>query len=232
MMNPNPPTGESLTAAVSGQQFICILVADDQTIVRAGIRQLVARIGHVQIVGEAKNGQEALDLVRSKRPNIVLMDIEMPGLNGFEATRKITQDFPDVKVIMLSSFATEQYVVQAIHAGAKGYIPKDSEVTELTLAIQSALKNQTYLSPSVSKNFLKHVRAAGKSDAPATELDGQQLEILRLIAEGKEAKEIAFMLNSTLEAVEIQQMEIMTKLDIHHVAGLVRHAIRIGLVPL
>jgi DNA-binding NarL/FixJ family response regulator len=150
---------------VPTMKTIRILVVDDQAIVRVGIRQLVTQIPGVKIVGEARDGREALELVKSRQPDIVLMDIEMSGLNGMDATTQITREFPGAKVIILSTHATEPHVLQAFRAGAKGYIPKSSDVTELDLAIQSVAKDKTYLSPAVSQKFSKLVRSAGKNDS-------------------------------------------------------------------
>jgi DNA-binding NarL/FixJ family response regulator len=217
---PSEPPSQSEFNTQSITRFmkaVCVLITDDQTIVRAGIRQLVSRIGHVVIVGEARDGREALELVKTKRPNIVLMDIEMPGLNGFDATRRIVTEFSDVKVIILSAHATEQHVIQAIHAGAKGFIPKDAEVTEINLAIQCVSKNRTYLSPTVSQHFLNTVRSAGKCAAEKDKsssltLSAQQREILRLIVEGKTTEEIGFLLNISPKTVESHRAQIISQL--------------------
>lgn len=141
-----------------------ILVVDDQTIVRVGIRRLVTQIPNVIVVGEAGDGSEALELIGKWMPDIVLMDLEMPGMSGLQATAEIVKQFPGVKVIILSSHSTEQHVLQAMRAGAKAYIPKSSDVNELNLAIRFVQKEQTYISTELSEKFFSLVRSAGKSD--------------------------------------------------------------------
>ena len=138
---------------------IRILLVDDQTIVRAGISRLVGESSTLKIVGEAKNGQEALEKVKAHKPDVVLMDLEMPDMDGVAATRSIKATFPDIKVIILSGHTTGQKVLDAIRAGAKGYIPKDSDLTELGRAILNAMQGQTYLSPKITNQFLNFVRS-------------------------------------------------------------------------
>jgi len=138
---------------------IRILLVDDQTIVRAGISRLVGESSTLKIVGEAKNGQEALEKVKAHNPDVVLMDLEMPDMDGVTATRSIKAAFPDIKVIVLSGHTTGQKVLDAIRAGAKGYIPKDSDLTELGRAILNAMQGQTYLSPKITNQFLNFVRS-------------------------------------------------------------------------
>ena len=209
-----------------------VLLADDHALVRAGIRSLVDRIGFVKVVGEAGDGREAMQLVRSLQPNIVLMDIAMPGLNGIESTARIVKEYPEVKVIMLSMYTNEEFVLQSLQAGASGYLLKDAPIGELEQALSAVHHGDTYLSPSISDRVMKSYlsRTAGPT-APLQQLTPRQREILQLIAEGKNTKEIAFLLNLSGKTVETHRAQLMNRLGIHDIAGLVRYAMRSGLIP-
>jgi len=208
-----------------------ILLADDHTLVRAGIRSLAERVSGVEVVGEAANGRDALELIKAHRPNIVLMDIAMAGLNGLEAAARVIKDFPGVKVIILSMHANNEYVVQALRSGASGYLLKDAATTELDIAIQAVSRGETYLSPAISKRVVESYLKGGAPQAdPLSHLTSRQREILQLIAEGKSTKEIAFLLNLSVKTVETHRTQLMARLDIHDVPGLVRYAMRMGLV--
>jgi DNA-binding NarL/FixJ family response regulator len=228
---------------------IRILLAEDHALVRAGFRSLLQSFPNVEVVGEAKNGREALRLIEAHRPNIVLMDIMMPDLNGLEATRRITKEFPYVRVIILSMNAAEEYVLQAIRAGASGYLLKDGSITELEQAIRAVAAGEKFLSSAVSKYVIAgYVQRAGSPGASDTfagasgsigssgsawtieKLTPRQREILQLIAEGNTTKEIAKRLEISVKTVETHRMQLMERLDIHDIAGLVRFAIRVGLV--
>ncbi len=206
-------------------------MADDHTLVRAGIRSLAERVSGVEVVGEAANGRDALELIKAHRPNIVLMDIAMAGLNGLEAAARVIKDFPGVKVIILSMHANNEYVVQALRSGASGYLLKDAATTELDIAIQAVSRGETYLSPAISKRVVESYLKGGAPQAdPLSHLTSRQREILQLIAEGKSTKEIAFLLNLSVKTVETHRTQLMARLDIHDVPGLVRYAMRMGLV--
>jgi DNA-binding NarL/FixJ family response regulator len=208
-----------------------VLLADDHALVRAGIRALVEKIPSVQVVGEAGTGREALELVRSKLPNIVLMDIAMTELGGLEALPRITKDFPSVKVIILSAHANEEYVIRALREGAAGYMLKDSATTELELAINSVIHGKIYLSPSISRRVIDdYLQRVSGAVSPLEQLTSRQREILQLIAEGKNVKEIAADLDISVKTVESHRLQLMDRLNIHDVPGLVRYAIRNGLV--
>jgi DNA-binding NarL/FixJ family response regulator len=218
-----------------------ILLADDHTLVRGGLRALLKDLRGVQVVAEANDGREAFQLAESQKPDIILMDIAMTGMNGLEATTRITKEFPNVRVIILSMHTSEEYVLQALRAGAAGYLLKDAGITELELAINAVAKGETYLSPPVSRhvisNYMRRVGIeTGSEEAgerPALErLTFRQREILQLIAEGHTTHEIANLLNISAKTVETHRMQLMERLDIHDVAGLVRFAIRTGLVTL
>jgi DNA-binding NarL/FixJ family response regulator len=209
-----------------------ILLADDHTLLRAGIRSLLEKMPGVEVVGEAADGREALNLVKELLPSIVLMDIAMAGLNGLEATARIAKEFPHTRVIILSMHANEEYVLQTLRAGAAGYLLKDAATAELELAIQAVARGDTYLSPAISKRVIEDYlgRTTGEK-SPMELLTPRQREILQLIAEGKTTKEMAFVLNVSVKTVETHRTQLMDRLNIHDVPGLVRHAMRMGLVP-
>jgi DNA-binding NarL/FixJ family response regulator len=208
-----------------------VLLADDHALVRAGIRALMEKIPDVEVVGEAGTGREALELVRSTLPNIVLMDIAMTELGGLEALPRITKDFPSVKVIILSAHANEEYVIRALREGASGYMLKDSATTELELAINSVIQGKIYLSPSISRTVIDdYLQRVSGAFSPLEQLTSRQREILQLIAEGKNTKEIAAELDISIKTVESHRLQLMDRLNIHDIPGLVRYAIRSGLV--
>jgi DNA-binding NarL/FixJ family response regulator len=209
-----------------------ILLADDHTLVRAGIRSLLEKMpAGIEIVGEAANGREALELIRSTMPDIALIDVAMKELGGLEALPRITKNFPSVKVIILSAHANEEYVIRALRNGAAGYMLKDAATAELELAIKSVAEAKTYLSPSISRTVIdSYLERVGNVSSPLEHLTGRQRETLQLIAEGKNTKEIAGMLGISIKTVEAHRLQLMGRLDIHDVPGLVRYAIRSGLV--
>ena len=208
-----------------------VLLADDHALVRAGIRALLEKIPNVEVVGEAGTGREALELVRSKLPNIVLMDIAMTELGGLEALPRVTKDFPSVRVIILSAHASEEYVIRALREGASGYMLKDSATTELELAINSVSQGGIYLSPSISRTVIDdYLQRVGGAVSPLEQLTSRQREILQLIAEGKNVKEIAGDLDVSIKTIESHRLQLMDRLNIHDIPGLVRYAIRNGLV--
>lgn len=208
-----------------------ILLADDHALVRAGIRSLLEKIPGVEVVGEASNGRDALDLVRTKLPDLVLMDIAMKELGGLEALPRITKTFPSVKVVILSAHANEEYVIRALRSGAAGYMLKDAASAELQLAIDSVTQDKLYLSPSISRTVIdSYLERVGGPFSPLEQLTPRQREILQLIAEGKNTKEIADTLDISVKTVEAHRLQLMARLNIHDVPGLVRYAVRSGLV--
>ena len=211
--------------------MIRVLLADDQGLVRAGFKVLLESAADIEVVGEAGSGREALKLVRSKVPNVVLMDIAMAELGGLEALPRITKDFPVVRVIILSAHANEEYVIRALREGASGYMLKDSATTELELAINSVIQDKIYLSPSISRTVIDdYLQRVSGTVSPLEQLTSRQREILQLIAEGKNTKEIAAALDISIKTVESHRLQLMDRLNIHDVPGLVRYAIRSGLV--
>lgn len=208
---------------------IRILLADDHDLVRAGIRSLVQGVEGLEVVAEAGDGREALRLVRTQHPDVVLMDIAMPGLNGLDATARIVKAFPKSAVIILSMHATREYVLEALQAGASGYVLKNAAVDELEIAIRTVARGGKYLTPSVSGQIVNGVTRAPDTP-PAAALTPRQREILQLIAEGRSTREIGDLLHISVKTVETHRAQLMDRLGIHDVAGLVRYAIRTGLV--
>lgn len=211
---------------------IRVLLADDHTLVRAGFRNMLQKIDSVEVVGEANNGREALALIDQHRPDVVLMDIAMPALNGLEAVTRASEDFPNVRVVILSMHANEEYVLRALKAGAAGYLLKDADPAELELAVKAAYQGETFLSPSVSKKVTEYVRRTGSESSSLDRLTSRQREVLQLIAEGKTSREIAYALDISVKTVGTHRTKLMKRLGIHDIAGLVRYAIRMGLVDL
>lgn len=212
-------------------KVINVLIADDHTLVRAGIRALLEKLPGIQVVAETGDGREALRLIKEHRPDVTLMDVALPGLSGLEATRRIVKEFPEVHVLILSMHSGEEYVWQALSAGAGGYLLKGSDVAELALAISAVSRGEMYLSPPISKQVIKdYMRRVGGEESLPERLTPRQREILQLIAEGAATKEIARTLGVSVKTVETHRAQLMERLNIHDVPGLVRYAIRIGLV--
>jgi DNA-binding NarL/FixJ family response regulator len=219
--------------------LIRVLLADDHDLVRAGFRSLVQSFGGVQVVAEADDGREALRQIEIHRPHVVLMDIMMPGLNGLEATVRIAKDFPKTRVIILTMNAAEEYVLKAMRVGAAGYLLKDGNPAELEQAIRAVARGETFLSSKVSHHLVSgYVHGKARPDASGLtngndavdKLTLRQRETLQLIAEGNTTKEIAKKLNISVKTVETHRMQLMERLDIHDIAGLVRYALRSGLI--
>jgi DNA-binding NarL/FixJ family response regulator len=208
-----------------------VVLADDHALVRAGIRVLLEKLPGVKVVGEAGNGREALALVKTVMPNIVLLDISMAGLGGLEALPRLVKDFPSVKVLILSGHANEEYVLRALRCGAAGYLLKDAAAEELGLAIKAVAQGQTYLSPPVSRTVVdRYLQRAATAEGPGEQPTARQGEVLQLIAEGRNTKEIAHLLGISIKTAEAHRSQLMDRLDIHDVAGLVRYAIRTGMI--
>src|ERR1700731_1150762 len=208
-----------------------VLFAENHPLVRAGIRALLEKIPNVEVIGEANSGREALEMIKSKMPNLVLMDIAMSELGGLEALPRITKDFPGVNVIILSAHANEEYVIRALRSGAVGYMLKDAATAELELAIRSVGEEKTYLSPSISRTVINdYLGRIGGSVSPLEQLTPRQREILQLLAEGRNTKEIASDLDISVKTVESHRLQLMERLNIHDVPGLVRYAVRSGLI--
>ena len=209
---------------------IRVLIADDHALVRAGIRALVERIDGVVVVGEAGKGSEALELVRQLGPDLILLDITMPDGNGFEVLDQVTKLYPEIRVIVLTVHEAGEYALRAVREGAAGYLPKSAASIELEQAIQTVIRGERYISPETAQNTIFEVtNRATKRDLLAT-LSPRQCEVLRLIAEGKTTKQIAQVLEISVKTVETHRAQLMERLGIHDVAGLVRYAIIVGLI--
>ena len=210
---------------------IRVLLADDHALVRAGIRSLCQTLAGVEVVAEASDGAEALLLAERERPDVVLMDIAMKGMNGLEAAARLRERLPATKIVILSMHTSEEYVLLALRAGAAAYLIKDSATSELELALQSVMRGEIYLSPAISRQVVEgYVQRVGEGGA-ADPLTPRQREVLKRIAEGRSTKEIAYELNLSVKTVETHRAQIMERLGIRDVAGLVRYAMRAGLVP-
>lgn len=210
---------------------IRVLLVDDHALVRAGIRSLLGGMMDVVVVGEAASGEEALQLAERERPDVVLMDIAMKGITGLQAAARLRDQLPEIRVVILSMHSGEEYVLQALRAGAAGYLLKDAATGELELALRSVIRGESWLSPAVSRQVVEgYVQRVGGE--PGTDaLTARQREVLALVAAGKSTKEIAFTLNLSVKTIETHRAQIMERLGIRDVPGLVRYALRTGLVP-
>ncbi len=209
---------------------IRVLIADDHALVRAGIRALVEKIEGIVVVGEAGKGNEALELLRDLRPDLMLLDITMPEGGGFDVLEQVTKKYPEIKVIVLTVHEAGEYAIRALREGAAGFLPKSAASTELEQAIHAVIRGEVYISPETSrKTLLEYGKGATKRDLLAT-LSPRQREVLRLIAEGKTTKQIAQLLEISVKTVETHRAQLMERLGIHDVAGLVRYAIIVGLI--
>jgi two-component system response regulator NreC len=207
---------------------IRILLADDHAVVRQGFRMILSAHPDLEIVGEAGNGREAVDLAASLRPDVVVMDVAMPELNGIEATRRLTADNPHVRVVALSMHKDSVYVREILRAGARGYLLKDSVADDLVAAVRAVAGGEGYLSPAISNavldDYRKHVTD------PIDLLSSREREVLQMLAEGKTNKEIAVILNLSVYTVDAHRGRIMEKLNVHSINELVRFAVRKGLI--
>jgi DNA-binding NarL/FixJ family response regulator len=209
-----------------------ILLAEDHALVRAGFHALLQNLPGVEVVAEAGDGEEALHLIESHRPDIVLLDITMPRMSGIEVATRATKQFPHVRVIMLSMHANEEYVWESLHAGASGYLLKDASIVELKLALAAVTRGEPYLSSAVSKYVIAgYVRGGGEPNQVDL-LTPRQREILRLIAEGHTTHDIAVILQISDKTVETHRSQLMRRLSLRDVTSVVRFAIRHGLVSL
>jgi DNA-binding NarL/FixJ family response regulator len=204
-----------------------VLLADDHQIVRQGLRGLLEKAGHV-VIGEAADGHEALKLARTLSPDIAVLDLSMPLLNGLDTAREMRRISPEIKTILLTMYTDKHYVLQAMKAGAKGYVLKSQAAEDLIRAIREISRGEVYLSPSVASSVVDAY--LDKTDTPLDPLTPRERQILQLIAEGNTTKEVARLLNISFKTAESHRNHIMKKLDIHEVATLVRYAIQQGLV--
>ncbi|MDD2388848.1 MAG: response regulator transcription factor [Desulfobacterales bacterium] len=213
---------------------IRILIADDHKLMRDGIRSLLEKRDGMEVVAAAENGRSAVKLTRKLKPDVVIMDISMPDLNGIEATRQIISELPDTKVLALSIHSDKQFVSQMLKVGAMGYLLKDCTVDELTHAIYAAINSKTYLSPGVANTVIKdYVNLLAATDSSkASVLTAREREVLQLISEGRKTRQIALDLHVSVKTIETHRRQIMEKLNIHNVADLTKFALREGLTSL
>jgi two-component system response regulator NreC len=216
--------------------MIKVVLADDHQIVRHGLRSLLSAEPDIEVVGEADNGRAVIRLVQELSPQVVIMDISMPDLNGIEATRQILSDFSGVKVIALSMHSDSLFVLNMFKAGASGYLLKDCALEELVKAVRTVMNRKIYLSPSISdiviKDFVIGWSPEDSSSSAYSILTAREREVLQLMAEGKTTNQIAESLCISVKTVEAHRKQLMTKLDIHSVAELTKYAIRQGLTTL
>lgn len=214
---------------------IKVLLAEDHTIVRKGITSLLAAEADIEVVGEAEDGQEAVEKTEQLGPDVVLMDNTMPVLNGLEATRQIKKRFPEIKVLVLTMHTTEEYIQQFLQAGASGYLIKKTAPKELVTAIHAVYRGDSYLSPAVSNVIIEgylHQAATTTSEDSYEKLTDRERQVLQMITEGVSNREIAERLHLSVKTVNNHRMNLMDKLNIHNTAKLVKYAIRKGVISL
>ena len=213
---------------------ITVLLAEDHAIVREGLRSLLEVGGDVEVVGEAATGRQAVDLARKLRPAVVVMDIAMPVLNGFEATRQILHAVPETRVLVLSAHSDDEYVAHMAAVGASGYVVKQNSGQVLVHAVKEIAGGRPYFSPAISKRLRDAARKAGGGGAaramPRQPLTAREAEVLQLVAEGAANKQVAAELGISIKTVEKHRQQLMDKLDIHDTAGLTRYAIAAGVI--
>ena len=209
---------------------IRILLADDHNLVRSGLKSLLSGMNGVEVVAEAANGRQAVALAGSLIPDVALLDIGMTELNGIEAAALITQANPAVRVIILSMHDTQDFVSQALKAGARGYLVKDAATLELEFALQAVVSGETYLSPRVSRRVVESYMRPPELPSGLKVLSPRQREILKAVAGGRTTKQIAYDLGLSIKTIETHRAQIMERLNIHDVPGLVRFSIRAGLI--
>jgi DNA-binding NarL/FixJ family response regulator len=210
---------------------IRVLLVDDDRLIRAGIRGLLSRLPGVEVAGEAGGGHEAMKLAEELHPDVVLLDIGMPGLNGLDVTAMLVKLDRSIRVVILSMHTAPEYVLRALDAGAAGYLLKESAVAELELAIRAVGRGEVYLSPGVSRTVIDgFIQRTRHADDSLSTLTPRHREVLKLVAEGRSSKEIAQRLGISHRTVETHRLQLMQRLDIHDLAGLVRFAVRVGLI--
>jgi DNA-binding NarL/FixJ family response regulator len=203
-----------------------VVLADDHALVRAGIRALLEKITGVEVVAEAGDGLETLKAIKELKPDVVLLDIAMPGLGGLEVLKRVKSDYPETRVIVLTVHEDQEYADHAIAAGAVGFLPKSAASAELELALRMVAEGEIYFSPGISR------QPAGSAPTAGVELTPRQREVLALIANGHSTKDIALALSISAKTVETHRAQLMERLQIFDVAGLVRYAIKTGLVKI
>jgi DNA-binding NarL/FixJ family response regulator len=215
---------------------INVLLVDDHNIVRQGLKALLATESDITILGEAQSGREAVQMVIKLRPEVVVMDLAMPLLNGWEATRQILKNVPSAKIVVLSTYGDDEHMQQAIAAGAAAYLLKQTAASDLVKAIREVSKGNAFFSPAIAKRLREQTclpaESAPEQTAHTAELTPREAEVLQLIAEGFANKQIAGELGLSVKTVEKHRQQVMQKLDIHDIAGLVRHAASKGIIEM
>jgi len=210
-----------------------ILLADDHGIVRRGMRSLLDTEPGVEVVGEASNGREALKLIETLKPDMAILDVAMPMLNGIEVTAQAMKAFPELKVIILSMYADESYVVRALTAGARAYLLKEATEEDLLPAVRAVRNGRSFFSPAISSillaDYVRHLKQRGLEDSYDI-LSDREKEVLQLLAEGRSNKEAAGVLNLSLSTVETHRLKLMQKLGLHNTAEIVLYAVRKGII--
>ena len=219
------------TKALAAKKKITVVIADDQTLFREGIKDLLENEKAIEVIGEAADGQEALRMVKKLKPDVILLDIKLPHMDGIEATRQIHKDCPGTNVLILSSYEDESHVMEAIQAGASGFVLKHAAPQELVTAIHEAMQGRLYLTPALTREVLASLSLASAS-GPIVQLTPRQLEVLRHIAEGRRMKEIAALLGLSTRTVETYKYEMMQTLGVQSTAELVRYALEHRVVTL
>jgi DNA-binding NarL/FixJ family response regulator len=208
-----------------------LLLVDDHKLFREGLKSMLQADQRITIAGEAANGREALKLVRKLTPDLVIMDIAIPELNGIEVTRRISGDYPDTKIIVLSMHSSRRFVVDALKAGACGYLIKDCAMQELIMAMEAVREGKVYLSPSITGSLVKRMtRIYDTESLPPDDLSHREIEVLQLLTEGKSCKQTANQLNVSVKTIQTHRRNIMQKLDLHHITLLTKYAIQHGLI--
>ncbi len=220
---------------MSAMGKIRVLLADDHTLFRQGIKTLISAEADMDVVGEAPNGGEAVEKATETRPDLILMDIGMPGLSSFEATRQIRKNRPETKILFLTMYDDEDYLVEGMEVGASGYVLKDSPASQLVAAMRDVVRGGSYLSPRMLSqlvdDFRSRIKSANRLPRFAT-LTAREREVLKMLAEGNSVKEIACDLNLSVKTVEAHKFNLMRKLDIHNKAQLVQYAIQKKIIKL
>jgi len=210
--------------------MIKVLLAEDHTIVRKGLRSLLDGEADIYVVGEAENGQQAVEKTQLLLPDVVLMDITMPVLNGLEATRQIKSLHPSIKVVVLTVHSTQEYVFQILQAGGSGYVLKQAAVSELIQAIRAAFQGDSFLSPSISRQVVdEYGRLAVAMEDKFDRLTAREREVLQMVAEGRTNRQIAGLMHLTVKTVEAHRASLMNKLGLHSIAELTKYALRKGI---
>ena len=213
---------------------IKVIIADDHKIMRDGLKSMLEKQRDIEIIAEASDGRTTVELAIKLKPDVIIMDVAMPDMNGIEATRQIIEKSPKIKVIALSMHSDKQFILEMLNAGASGYLLKDCAFHELINAIHSVASNRSYLSPEIADVMIKEFKhvISKESLSVFSLLTSRERQVLQLIAEGKTTKEIAYTLKVSTKTIETYRQQIMYKLDIHSIAGLTKYAVREGLTSI